>query len=58
MLRLRVWPDGATYNDDEPVPKWKSDDYITFDAKTPIGLLIMWVGQEMAYFIIQEYMGY
>lgn len=57
-MRLKVWPDGTTRPDDEPAIWWMSDDYITFDDKTPVGLLINWVGQEMAYYIIQEYMGY
>jgi hypothetical protein len=58
MAKLKVWADGTTDDDNTQVIRWKSDDYITFDMKTPIELLIMWVGQEMAYFIIQDYLGY
>ena len=53
-LRFYVWADGD-YS--ETPLHYKSDDYIIFTEKTPIGDLISWCGFDNANIIIREFMG-
>lgn len=57
MIVLYVWADGTTCNQDEPLPTYMSDDYITVDGNTTFGELIQWIGITLARDVAKEYHG-